>query len=160
MTVNNGHIYAVSTNNDGLDANGNMYIKGGYILAKSATTPEVALDAAENYTLYIQGGYLIAIGGLERGASMQQTCYQYSSWTGNAWYAIYSGNNIGFAFKTPTKSSSSGWGGSQTMVVSAPSSTKLMTGVTPSGTSFWTEKGYTNASGGSSVNLSSYNPGY
>ena len=37
MTVNNGHIYAVSTNNDGLDSNGNMYIKGGYILAKSAT---------------------------------------------------------------------------------------------------------------------------
>ena len=162
MTVNNGHIYAVSTNNDGLDSNGNMYIKGGYILAKSATTPEVALDAAESYKLYIQGGYLIAIGGLERGASMQQTCYQYSSWTGNAWYAIYSGNNIGFAFKTPTKSSSSSWGGggSQTMVVSAPSSTKLMTGVTPSGTSFWTEKGYTNASGGSSVNLSSYNPSY
>jgi hypothetical protein len=44
------------------------------------------------------------------------------------------------------------------MVVTSPSC-KLYSGVTGSGTSFWSGKGYSNASGGSNVSLSSYSGG-
>ena len=166
MYVKGGYIYAVSTNNDGLDANGNMYISAGNIMAKGAREPELALDANTEggFKLYISGGNIIAIGGIERGASLTQSCYQTSSWTGQAWYALYGAGNVAFAFKTPAATSGGGGGpggGSrtQTMVVSAPATCSLKSGVTASGTSFWEGNGYTNATGGSSVTLSSYSGG-
>ena len=175
LTVSGGYVYAHATNNDGIDANGNCYIKGGLVYAIGASSPEVAIDANTEggYKLYVQGGTLVAIGGLESGASITQTCYSVGSsssgggrpggggwggsssgsWSTNTWYALTVGSTT-FAFKTP----SSGGSG---LVVSGASTPTLVSGVTASGTSIFDGVGYYPAtvSGGSSVTLSSYSGG-
>ena len=153
MTISGGKVYARSTGNDGIDANGNVYIKGGLVYAIGTSSPEVAIDAnsEEQKKLYVTGGTIIAIGGLESGASLTQSCYSTSSWSKSTWYAITVGNDT-FAFKTPTS-------GGNTMVVSGASQPTLKSGVTVSGgTNIFDGVGYTGATytGGSSVNLSSY----
>ena len=156
LTISGGYVYARSTGNDGIDANGNCYIKGGLVYAIGTTTPEVAIDAnsEEQKKLYVTGGTIIAIGGLESGASLTQSCYSTSSWTKNVWYAITVGSET-IAFKTPSS-------GGSTLVVSGASQPTLKSGVTvSSGTSIFDGAAYTGATvtGGSSVNLSSYSGG-
>lgn len=156
LTISGGYVYARSTGNDGIDANGNCYIKGGVVYAIGTTTPEVAIDAnsEEQKKLYVTGGTIIAIGGLESGASLTQSCYSTSSWTKNVWYAITVGSET-IAFKTPSS-------GGSTLVVSGASQPTLKSGVTvSSGTSIFDGAAYTSATitGGSSVNLSSYSGG-
>ena len=154
ITISGGVVYACATNNDGIDANGNCYIEGGIIFAIGARQPEVAIDAntERNFKLYVTGGTIIAIGGLERGSSLTQTCYQSSSWSSNRWYALTVDNET-IAFKTP----SSGGSG---LVVSGASTPTLKQNVTVSdGTQVFGGNGYTNATvtGGSNVTLSTYN---
>ncbi|MBQ3731311.1 MAG: carbohydrate-binding domain-containing protein, partial [Muribaculaceae bacterium] len=171
MYLKGGYVYAVATSNDAIDSNGNMYLSGGYVFCCGS---EEGLDANSEggYRVYIQNGTnLMAIGGsmgaIESGASISQTCYKGTA-SANTWYALYSGNNVAFAAYTPTFSSQgSGWGpgggsssSSKTIVVTAPSTPKLYRGVTASGTTFWTGKGATNASGGSQVSLSTYSGGW
>jgi len=170
MTINGGFIYARATDNDGLDANGNVYIKGGIIYAIGATSPEVAIDAKEGKTLAITGGTIVAVGNLETGASITGgTCKQTTSWTGDSWYALYNGNDLVLAFKTPTKSSNSGGGpggggpggggsSSQKLVVYTSSTPTLKSGVTASGTEIFDGAAYYPAivSGGTNVSLSDY----
>ena len=156
LTINDGYVYAHANNNDGIDTNGNCYIKGGLIFAIGASSPEVGIDAnsEEQKKLYFTGGTLVAIGGLESGSSLSQACYSTSSWTKNTWYALTYGNET-FAFKTPSS-------GGSALVVSAASTPSLMKGVTVSdGTSIFGGVGYTGAtvSGGSSVSLSNYSSG-
>ncbi len=156
LTISGGYVYARSTGNDGIDANGNVYIKGGLVYAIGASSPEVAIDAnsEEQKKLYVQGGTLVAIGGLERGASLTQSCYSTNSWNKNTWYALTVGSDV-FAFKTPSS-------GGSTMVVSGASQPSLKSGVTvSSGTNIFDGVGYTGAtiSGGSNVTLSSYTGG-
>ncbi|MBR1923031.1 MAG: carbohydrate-binding domain-containing protein [Paludibacteraceae bacterium] len=155
ITISGGSVCAYSTGNDGIDANGNCYIKGGLVYAIGASSPEVAIDAntEKGYQLYVQGGTLVAIGGLENGATLSQSCYSASSWSKNTWYALTVGSTT-FAFITP---SSGGTG----MVVSGASTPALMSGVTATGTSIFNGMGYYPAtiSGGSSVSLSAYNGG-
>ena len=156
LTISGGYVYARSTGNDGIDANGNVYIKGGLVYAVGASSPEVAIDAnsEEQKKLYVQGGTLVAIGGLERGASLTQSCYSTNSWNKNTWYALTVGSDV-FAFKTPSS-------GGSTMVVSGASQPSLKSGVTvSSGTSIFDGAGYTGASvtGGTTVNLSTYSGG-
>ena len=156
LTISGGYVYARSTGNDGIDANGNVYIKGGVIYAIGTTTPEVAIDAnsEEQKKLYVTGGTIIAIGGLENGAQLTQSCYQASSWNKNTWYAMTVGSET-FVFKTPSS-------GGNTMVVSGASQPTLKSGVTVSGgTSIFDGVAYTGATftGGSSVTLSSYTGG-
>ena len=156
MTISGGYVYARSTGNDGIDANGNVYIKGGVIYAIGTSTPEVAIDAnsEEQKKLYVTGGTIIAIGGLENGAQLTQSCYQASSWNKNTWYAMTVGSET-FVFKTPSS-------GGNTMVVSGASQPTLKSGVTVSGgTSIFDGVAYTGATftGGSNVTLSSYTGG-
>ncbi len=175
LTISGGMVYAHSTSNDGIDSNGNCYIKGGLVYAVSASSPEVGIDANTEggYKLYVQGGTIVAIGGLESGASLSQSCYSTgssssgggrpggggwggsstSSWTANTWYALTVGSTT-FAFKTPAS-------GGSAMVVSGASTPTLKSGVTASGTSIFDGVGYYPAtvSGGSSVTLSSYSGG-
>ena len=156
LTISGGYVYARSTGNDGIDANGNVYIKGGVIYAIGTSAPEVAIDAnsEEQKKLYVTGGTIIAIGGLENGAQLTQACYSASSWNKNTWYAMTVGNET-FVFKTPSS-------GGNTLVVSGASQPTLMSGVTVSGgTSIFDGVGYTGATftGGTSVNLSSYTGG-
>ena len=156
LTISGGYVYARSTGNDGIDANGNVYIKGGLVYAIGASSPEVAIDAnsEEQKKLYVQGGTLVAIGGLESGASLTQSCYSTNSWNKNTWYALTVGSDV-FAFKTPSS-------GGSTMVVSGASQPSLKSGVTVSGgTSIFDGVAYTGATftGGSNVSLSSYTGG-
>ena len=166
-----GYTYAVATGNDAIDSNGNMYLSGGYVFCCGS---EEGLDANSEggYKVYIQNGAnLMAVGGnmgaIESNASISQTCYQGTA-NANTWYALYSGNNVAFAAYTPTFSNQGGGMGpgggggsstSKTIVVTAPSTPKLYSGVTASGTTFWTGKGATNATGGSQVSLSTYSGG-
>lgn len=156
MTISGGRVYARGTNNDGLDSNGNCYIKGGLVYAIGSRSPEVAVDAnsEEQKKLYVSGGTLVAIGGLESGSSLTQSCYSVSSWSANRWYALTTGGST-FAFLTPASAGS-------TLVVSGSTTPTLKSGVTvSSGTEVFGGKGYVNAAvtGGSSVSLSSYSSG-
>ncbi len=156
LTISGGYVYARSTGNDGIDANGNCYIKGGLVYAIGTTSPEVAIDAnsEEQKKLYVTGGTIVAIGGLESGSSLTQSCYSTSSWSKNTWYALTVGSET-FAFQTPSS-------GGSTLVVSGASQPTLKSGVTvSSGTKIFDGVGYTDATvtGGSNVNLSSYTGG-
>ena len=133
-----------------------MYLKGGLVYAICSGSPEVAFDANTEggYKLYVEGGTIIAIGGIESGSSLSQSCYSASSWSKNTWYALTVGNDT-FAFKTP----SSGGSG---IVLSGASHPSLESGVTVSGgNSIFDGMGYTDVSvsGGSAVSLSSYSGG-
>ncbi len=155
LTISGGYVMAYASGNDGIDANGNMYIKGGNVLAIGASSPEVALDAAEGKTLSITGGNLVAIGGLEQGASVSNgTAYQASSYSKGTWYGLYNGSSLAFAFKVPSSNSMG-----TPMVVYTTSTSSLKSGVTGSGDSFWNGYGYSSCSGGSSVSLSEYTSG-
>ena len=157
MTISDGYVYARATNNDGIDANGNCYIKGGVVYAVGSGSPEVAIDAnsEEQKQLYFTGGTLVAIGGLESGSSISQTCYSASSWSKSTWYALYNGDNVVLAFKTPSS-------GGSTLVVSTSGTTSLKSGVTVSGgTEYFGGAGNIGGtvSGGSSVTISEYSGG-
>ena len=156
MTITGGYVYAQGKNNDGLDANGNIYLKGGLVYAICSGSPEVAIDANTEggKKLYLTGGTIVAIGGLESGSSLSQSCYQASSWSKNTWYTMTIGENT-FSFRTP----SSGGSG---LVVSAASTPTLQSGTSISGgSSFFGGLGIAGGtvSGGSSVSLSSYTGG-
>jgi len=172
MYLKGGYIYAVATSNDAIDSNGNMYLSGGHVFCCGS---EEGLDANSEggYKVYIQSGAsLMAIGGnmgaIESGASISQTCYSCTA-SANTRYSLSSSNSVVMAVLTPTFSSQGGGGGygpgggsssgSKTMVVTAPSSPAVKSGVTFGGTSIWNGKGATSATGGSSVTLSSYSGG-
>ncbi|MCR5820662.1 MAG: carbohydrate-binding domain-containing protein [Bacteroidaceae bacterium] len=156
FTINDGYVCGYSTGNDGLDANGNFYIKGGVVYAIGTSSPELAIDANTEggKQLYLTGGTLFAIGGLESGASLTQTCYQSSSWSKSSWYSMTVGSNT-YAFKTPSS-------GGTPLVVSGASKPTLKSGVSVSGgTSIFNGMGMISptVSGGSNVSLSSYSGG-
>jgi hypothetical protein len=170
LIISGGYVYSRAMNNDGIDGNGNVYVKGGLVYAIGANSPEVAIDAnsEEQKKLYVQGGTLIAVGGLESGAQISGgTCKQTTSFTAEAWYALYNGSELVAAFKTPAASTSSSGGGrpggggsgSKKLVVYTSSTPALKSGVTVSGGTAYFD-GAANiggtVSGGSSVSLSSY----
>lgn len=153
LTISGGYVCAWSTGNDGIDANGNCYIKGGVVYAIGSGGAELAVDANTEggYKLYVQGGTLVAIGGLERGATLSQACYSASSWNKNTWYGLTVGNAV-FAFKTPSNAGTS-------LIVSGNATPTLKSGVKPSGgTELFGGYAFDGAtlSGGSSIKLSSY----
>ena len=155
LTISGGYVYARSTGNDGLDANGNCYIKGGLVYAIGSSTGEMAIDAnsEEQKKLYVTGGTIIALGSLENGAQLSQSCYQ-TTWTKNTWYAMTVGSQT-IAFKTPSS-------GSNTLIVSGASQPSLMSEVSvTAGTELFDGAAYADAtvSGGSTVSLSSYSGG-
>jgi len=156
MTITGGYVYAQGKNNDGMDANGNIYIKGGLIYAICSGSPEVAIDANTEggKKLYLTGGTVVAVGGLENGSSLSQSCYQASSWNKNTWYTMTYDSNT-FSFKTP----SSGGSG---LVVSSAATPTLSSGTTISGgSSVFGGIGIMSGtiSNGTSVSLSSYTSG-
>ena len=156
MTISGGYVYAHGQHNDGLDANGNCYIKGGTVYAICSGSPEVAIDAnsEQQKKLYVTGGTIVAVGGLENGSSLTQSCYQSQSWNANTWYALTVGSST-FSFLTP----SSGGSG---LVVSGASQPTLQSGVSVSGgTSHFGSLAITEGaiSSGTTVSLSSYTGG-
>ena len=156
MTITGGYVYAQGKNNDGLDANGNIYIKGGLIYAICSGSPEVAIDANTEggKKLYLTGGTVVAVGGLENGSSLSQACYQASSWSKNTWYTMTYDSNT-FSFKTPSS-------GGNALVISSAATPTLSSGTTISGgSSVFGGIGIMSGSvsNGTSVSLSSYTGG-
>ena len=153
FTISGGYVMGNSSGNDGMDANGNFYIKGGNVFAVAASQPEVGIDANTEgqKQLYITGGNVVAIGGFESGASISGGTAKSASYSKGTWYGLYNGSTLAFAFKVPSNSSMG-----SSMAVYTTSTPALKSGVTGSGTSFWNSYGYTSASGGSSVTLSTY----
>ena len=158
FTIDGGAVYAQSTGNDGLDANGNFYIKGGIVFALGSGGAELAVDANSEAQkkLYLTGGTVIAVGGLESGATLSQTCWSAGTVKANTAYALYDkdGKVLG-AFKTPST-------GNLTLVLSAPSLDSVKYGVTVSGGTALFNGAYTDGatvSGGSGCNLSAYSGG-
>ena len=169
LTINGGYVFSKSSGNDGIDSNGNCYIKGGLVYAIGTTSPEKSIDAntEEGKKLYITGGTIIAVGDLESGASISSgTCKSASSWTANAWHALYNGGTLVAAFKTPASSSSSGGGGrpgsgggSQKLIVYTSSTPTVKSGVTVTdGTEYFGGMATIGGtvSGGTDVTLSNY----
>lgn len=180
MIITNGYVYSRSANNDAIDANGDIYINGGLVYAIGSRAPEVAIDAnsEEGKRLYLNGGIVISIGGLEQGASLSQACYQSSTVNSETWYSMSYGNEV-IAFYVPTISSGGGPGGwsgyapggpggpgggpgggnSSGLIVSAPSTPTIMSGVTvDGGNSIFENNCYLNAiiNGGSAVTMTNY----
>jgi len=173
LTISGGYVFSRSTGNDGIDANGNCYIKGGLVYAIGTGGVEKSIDAntEQGKKLYITGGTIIAVGDLEGGSSITGgTCKYTTSWNGTSWYALYNGSTLVTAFKTPAKSSGGGggWPGggpggggnnSQKLIVYTSSAPTLQSGVTVSGGSELFD-GMANINGtidgGSSVSLSNY----
>ncbi|MEE0889639.1 MAG: carbohydrate-binding domain-containing protein [Bacteroidales bacterium] len=180
MTITNGYVYSRSANNDAIDANGDVYINGGLVYAIGSRAPEVAIDAnsEEGKRLFLNGGVVISIGGLEQGASLSQACYQSSTVNSETWYSMSYGNEV-IAFYVPTISSGGFPGGfsgkgpggpggpgggpsggnSSGLIVSAPSTPTIMSGVTvDGGNSIFEDNCYLNAiiNGGSAVTMTNY----
>ena len=156
MAVTGGRVCAWSTGNDGLDANGNLFLEGGIVYAVGSRTPEVGVDAntERGFHLYVNGGTLFVIGGLENSSVLSQNCYQASSWKASTWYALTVGEET-IAFKTPDS-------GGSGLVVSGSAQPTLSSGVSVSGgTSFFEGMAVSggSASGGSAVTLSAYSGG-
>ncbi len=153
MILGDGRVCAISTGNDGLDANGNCYIQGALVYAVGSGTPEVAIDAntEDGYKLYVISGTLVAVGGLEGGASLSQACYS-ANWNAGTWYGLYRDGTLALAFQTPSR-------GGNTLVVSTDGTTTLKSGVSVSGTRIFGEMGATAATGGNDVTLSAYSGG-
>ncbi len=62
IIISGGELYAYSTSNDAIDANGTITVNGGLAVAVGAGTPEGGFDC-DNNTFSIKGGTLIGIGG-------------------------------------------------------------------------------------------------
>ena len=153
FTIEDGLVCGISQGNDGLDANGNFYVKGGVVYACGKGSPELAIDANTEgrFKLYVSGGTIFALGGLESGASLTQTCYQASSWSTNNYYSVTVGEDT-YVFKTPSK-------GGTKLVVSGASKPEVKSNVTVSGgTEIFGGYGVLKGavSGGTAVTLSSY----
>lgn len=106
FTISGGYVMGNSTGNDGLDANGNFYIKGGNVFAVATTSPEVGIDANTEggFKLYITGGNVVSIGGLEGGSSLTGVTSKSASYSKGSWYSFCSGGTTHFYFKVPSNS--------------------------------------------------------
>lgn len=161
MTITGGYIYSHSNNNDGIDANGNIYLNGGLVYAIGSRSPELGIDAnsEEGKKVFVNGGTIIAVGGIENGASMSQATYRTSSVSGNTWYGLSYGDEV-IAFYVPQVTTGGGHGpggggNSSGLVISVPSTPTLKSGVSATGTGIFENNCYLEAtvSGGSTVSL-------
>lgn len=138
IVINGGAIYAYSSQNDAIDANGTsgITINGGTIVALGVTTPECAFDC-DSYPLKITGGLLVGLGTNNYTAPTnctQSTAVLSSSiyGSGGTTMAITdaSGTPV-FAYRLPSSAGS-------VMILSSPniktgSSYTVKTGVSASG---------------------------
>lgn len=63
ITINDGKVFAHSTNNDGIDSNGFLHINGGLVIANGASGAEESLDCEYSNKFLINGGTVIGTAG-------------------------------------------------------------------------------------------------
>ena len=76
VNISGGTVFAYSTNNDAIDANGTVTISGGVVLASGNTGAEAGIDCDQN-TFAITGGYVIGLGG-DTSSPTESDCTQSS----------------------------------------------------------------------------------
>ena len=121
LTISDGYVLCVGTNNDGIDTNGNFYIKGGTLIAMGASGAETGIDIDEQHKFYISGGNFFGIG--ERidgtiGSTTQGIVTTTGSVQANSTVTISSGSTSLASFSMPPYSYNNG-----TIIVSAPGMT-------------------------------------
>ncbi len=125
--INGGAIYAYSSQNDAIDANGSsgITITGGTIVAIGINTPECAFDC-DNYPFKITGGLLVGLG--TNNYTAPKNCTQSTVVLSNGYYGSAnttmaitdSSGNAVFAYTLPSSVGT-------IMVLSSP---KIATGTT------------------------------
>lgn len=140
FTISGGYVMGNSSYNDGLDANGNFYIKGGVVVAVGTGIPEVGIDANTEIgkKLYITGGNVVAIGGLENESSLTGVTQKSIFYNKDTWYTFKSGTTTVFSFKVPSNSQM-GYG----MTLVSSSSPSVSSGAI-TGTTIWNGYGVVN----------------
>lgn len=119
MTISGGNVTVNGEDNDGLDANGDIWIKGGTIIAYGKTSPECGIDANEesNYHVYFTGGTLLAIGGGNSVPANSSSTQAYVTTTGSvtsgSQITLKSGSTTLATFDVTRSYSSSSAGGGQ-----------------------------------------------
>ena len=107
LYLNNGYVYAQSLNNDAIDANKNLTINGGNVVAIGAGAPENALDAAEGYSIFINGGNVFGIGGstAQTSSSSKQASIAFTGSASKRTLGLFdaSGNGL-FSITVPSTS--------------------------------------------------------
>ena len=158
MYIQGGDIKIVAQKNDAVDANANLYISGGNLVACGAQGAECGLDAAEGYRLYITGGTILAAAANNNSVS-STTGSQYvlslrTKVTGGATITVRNGSTTYATFTVPTNySAGSGggggpWGGGGNLLLSCSGLTNGTTYTIYSGsTQLGTAKASTTASG-------------
>ena len=63
ITINGGKIYTYGTNNDGMDSNGTLNMKGGLVIGVGSNAPETGVDVDVSSNWKISGGTMIGFGG-------------------------------------------------------------------------------------------------
>ncbi len=138
--INDGAVYAYSSGNDAIDANGSggITIAGGVTAAIGITTPECAFDC-DNYPLAITGGILVGLGTNNYSAPKASACTQSVGVLSNSYYGtknttmalVDSSGSAVFAYTLPSSVGT-------IMVLSSPNiaagtTYTIKKGVTPSG---------------------------
>ena len=147
MTISGGTVYAVASGTkasssgggggfgpggggggnktgDALDANGNIRLSGGTVVAIGSRTPECGIDANEEggATVYFTGGQLFGIGGNNSHPTKAQSTQCYVTTSGgvsaNSTVTLKSGSTVLASFQMPAYSFSNG-----SIIVTAPGMT-------------------------------------
>lgn len=129
LTVNDGYLRGTSRNNDGIDANAAIYIKGGVVIGEGASDPECGIDSVEGTTVTVSGGFVVSRGGgLNSFTSSGGTAFVQTTTTAGTSYGLMNGNTPLMAYQAPSS------GGTTTMFcapgLKSGSSYTLYTGVT------------------------------
>ena len=112
IVINGGAIYACSSLNDGIDANGSsgITINGGVIVAIGGNGAECAFDC-DNAPFTINGGYVLGLGGSNytapssKGKQMTMVLGSTSTGSANTSFAVFdSQNNPVFVYTLPDAS--------------------------------------------------------
>lgn len=119
LTISDGYVLCVGTNNnDGIDTNGNFYIKGGTLIAMGASGAEAGIDIDEQHKIYITGGNIFGMGGRfdgTLGSTTQGIVTTTGSVQANSTVTISSGSTSLASFSMPPYSYNNG-----NIIVSAP----------------------------------------
>lgn len=74
LEIFGGQIYCNSIDNDGIDSNGSIYIKGGIVASVNQKEPNESFDS-ENRQFFVSGGIVIGIGSASVKMDQQEVLY-------------------------------------------------------------------------------------
>lgn len=127
ITINGGKIYTYGTNNDGMDSNGTLNMKGGLVIGVGSNAPETGVDVDVSSNWKISGGTMIGFGGsmmASPSTASSQCMLVYnglSATAGQVFTLLDSSDNVIVSFEYPLTKSGA------TMLLSCPEIVKNST---------------------------------